>query len=303
MKILISGASGLVGSALSKSFTQSGHEVTHLTRSTVGPGSDQRVIVWDPMAERLDPAGLEGFDAVVHLAGENIAGGRWTRRQKQRIRDSRVLGTRLLCRALAELSDPPQILASASAVGYYGDRGQQQLDEASPPGSGFLAEVCRDWEAATEPAAEAGIRVTRLRIGVVLALHGGALARMLPVFRFGLGGRLGSGWQYMSWITLDDLVDAIGHVLSAGTLQGPINLVAPQPVTNRRFTQTLGRVLRRPALLPAPGFALRLMLGEMADELLLAGAKVAARRLLDSGFEFRDPQLDAALHRLLCHAD
>lgn len=296
MKILISGASGLIGSTLARSSTESGHEVIRLVRSPPGPG--QAAIAWDPAAEQLDAAALEGFDAVVHLAGENIAGGRWTRGKKERIRDSRVRGTRLLSRTLARLSSPPGVFASASAIGYYGDRGDKELDEASPAGSGFLAEVCRDWEAATRPAAEAGIRVARLRLGVVLAAGGGALAGMLPPFRWGLGGRLGSGRQYMSWITLDDVTGAIDHVVHSHALEGPINLVAPQPVTNRQFTATLGRVLHRPTLLPAPALVLRLMLGEMADALLLASARVVPRRLLDSGYRFHDPELPGALRRM-----
>lgn len=297
MKILISGASGLIGSALVKSCTQAGHEMTRLVRTEPRPG--QAELPWDPTAERLDPAGLEGFDAVVHLAGESIAGGRWTRRKKERIRDSRACGTRLLSRTLAQLSAPPAVFASASAIGYYGDRGDETLDEESPPGSGFLGEVCREWEAATQPAAEAGIRVVLLRTGLVLASQGSALAKMLPIFRWGLGGRLGSGRQYMSWITLDDVLGAIDHILQSNTLAGPVNLVAPQPVTNRQFTRTLGQVLHRPALLPAPAVALRAVLEEMANALLLGSARVVPRRLIDSGYEFRDPTLDAAFHRLL----
>lgn len=297
MKTLITGSSGLIGSALVESLTAAGHQIVSLTRSTAGPGT--AAIHWDPLADRLDPAELEGLDAVVHLAGENIASGRWTRRKKARIRHSRLDGTRLLSRALGGLSRPPRVMASASAVGYYGDRGQQQLDETSPPGSGFLADLCRDWEAATRPAAEAGIRVVLMRFGVVLAAEGGALARMLPAFRWGLGGRLGSGRQYVSWITLDDAVRAVDRLLGEETPAGPVNLVAPQPVDNRRLTRSLGRVLRRPAVLPVPALALRVMLGEMADELLLSSARAVPRRLLDWGFEFGDPELDAALDRLL----
>lgn len=295
MKILISGAGGLIGSAAVKSFGQAGHQVTRLVRSEPGPGE----IGWDPAAGRLDPVALEGFDAAVHLAGENIAAGRWTQEKKARIRDSRVQGTGLLSRALAGLDDPPKIFASASAVGYYGDRGDQPLDEASRPGTGFLAEVCRDWEAATRPAAEAGIRVVPVRFGAVLAPHGGALAKMLPAFRVGLGGRLGSGRQYISWITLDDAAGAIGYVLATDTIQGPVNLVAPGPVTNRQFTATLARVLRRPAFLPAPAFALRIAFGQMAEQLLLASQRAVPRRLLDAGYQFHDPELEAALRSML----
>jgi uncharacterized protein (TIGR01777 family) len=295
MKILISGASGLIGSALVRSFCDAGHAVTRLVRRQPGPAE----VRWDPAAGRLDPAGLEGLDAVVHLAGEGIAAGRWTQHRKARIRDSRARGTRLLSQALAGLARRPEVFASASAIGYYGNRGDEPLDEESPPGSGFLAEVCREWEAATEPAAKAGIRVVQLRLGMVLASPGGALARMLPMFRVGLGGRLGDGRQYVSWITLDDVVGAIGHVLATDTLQGPVNLVAPRPVTNRQFTAALARVLRRPALLPAPAFALRILLGQMAEELLLASARVVPRRLLDAGYRFRHEELEAALRHVL----
>ncbi len=295
MKILISGASGLIGSALVTSCCEAGHQVTRLVRCQPGP----QQVRWDPAAGRLDPAALEGLDAVVHLAGENVAGGRWTKLKKARIRDSRVEGTRLLSNALAKLADPPEVFASASAVGYYGDRGGQQLDEESPLGSGFLAEVCHEWEAATGPAAEAGIRVVHLRFGVVLGCGGGALAKMLPALRLGLGGRLGSGRQYVSWITLPEVTAAVAHVLATGTLKGPVNLVAPRPVTNRELTAVLGRLLRRPTFLPAPGFALRAMLGQMADELLLASTRVVPRRLLDTGYQFRDPELEEALRHLL----
>ncbi len=295
MNILISGASGLIGSALVKSLSEAGHAVRRLVRRAAGPAE----VRWDPAAGRLDAADLEGLDAVVHLAGENIAAGRWTRRRKARIRDSRAKGTHLLSRTLAGLADPPGVFISASAVGFYGDRGDRQLDEQSPPGSGFLAEVCRRWEAATEPAAGAGIRAVQLRTGMVLASHGGALAKMLPIFRLGLGGRLGSGRQYVSWITLNDVAGAVGHVLLDETLRGPVNLVAPQPVTNRRFTAALGRVLKRPTWLPAPALALRIVLGKMAEELLLAGARVMPKRLLDAGYRFRHPELEAALRHVL----
>jgi uncharacterized protein (TIGR01777 family) len=296
MKILISGASGLIGSTLVKSLSGAGHEVTRLVRRG-HPGPAE--IRWDPPAGHLDPASLEGFDAVVHLAGESIAAARWSRQRKARIRQSRVQGTRLLSSTLAGLGRPPGVLASASAIGYYGNRGDQQLDEESPLGSGFLAEVGRDWEAATGPAAEAGIRVVHLRTGMVLASRGGALARMLPLFRLGLGGRLGGGRQYVSWVTLDDVVGAVSHVLLTETLRGPVNLVAPQPVSNRQFTATLGRVLRRPTLLPAPRFALRIILGQVADELLLASTRVVPKRLLDTGYQFRHPELETALRHVL----
>ncbi len=297
MKILLTGASGLIGSALTAKLTDAEHEVTRLVRSS--PNRERREIQWDPSAGRLDAAALEGFDAVVHLAGESIATGRWTAAKKERIRSSRVQGTRLLAETLARLQRPPEILVSASAIGYYGDRGDEELDEGSAPGSGFLAEVCRQWEAAAEPAREAGIRVVHPRIGVVLSATGGALAKLVPMFRLGLGGPIGSGRQHVSWITLDDLVGAICHVIATGSLSGPVNAVAPEPATNREFARALGRALRRPARLPAPAFALRAMLGPMADELLLASTRVIPRRLVDSGFAFDDPDLEPAFRRLL----
>jgi uncharacterized protein len=297
MKVLISGSHGLVGSALVASLAAQGHTVQRLVRGAVR--ADPQSIAWDPAAGKLDPAALEGLDAVVHLAGENLATGRWTEAKMARIRSSRVEGTRQLAEALAQLGRPPKVLASASAIGYYGSRGDEPLDESSPPGAGFLADVCRDWEAATAPAAAAAIRVVPLRIGPVWAANGGVLARIVPPFRFGLGGPLGDGRQYMSWITLDDLIGVIRHVLATDTLAGPVNLVAPQPVTNREFSKTLGRVLRRPAVLAVPAFALRLLFGKMADELLLGGARVLPRKLLDTGYRFADPQLEPALRRLL----
>jgi uncharacterized protein (TIGR01777 family) len=297
MRILVTGSHGLIGSALVPALVAQGHEVVRLVHGSPSSGSGE--IGWDPAAGRLDAAALEGIEAVLHLAGENIARGRWTAERKARIHDSRVAGTRLLSETLAGLKSPPKVFASASASGYYGDRGDEELDETSPPGEGFLAEVCRAWEAATEPAAAAGVRVVPMRLGVVLAAHGGALAAMLPLFRFGLGGRLGSGRQYMSWITLDDAVGAIQHVLGCESLRGPVNLVASQPVTNHQFAKTLGRVLRRPTLLPTPAFVLRTVLGEMADALLLSSARVLPQRLIQSGYTFRDPDLAAALARVL----
>lgn len=243
--------------------------------------------------------GSEGPDAVVHLAGENIARARWSERQKALIRDSRVKGTRLLCDLLARYSPPPKALVCASAVGYYGDRADEILKEESAPGSGFLADVCREWEAATQPAVERGIRVVNLRIGIVLSPMGGALAKMLTPFKLGVGGTIGSGRQYMSWIALDDVVGAIHFALTNESLHGPVNAVAPNPVTNREFTHTLGRVLSRPTLFPMPAFAARLVLGEMADALLLASARVEPAQLLASGFTFRHPDLEAALRALL----
>ncbi len=241
---------------------------------------------------------LQGLDAAVHLAGESIA-QRWTPERKARILKSRARGTRLLSESFARLTQLPCVLLCASAIGYYGDRGEEVLTEESPSGVGFLAEVCREWEAACEPAVRKGIRVVNLRIGVVLSAAGGVLPRMLLPFRMGLGGRVGHGRQYMSWIALDDLVGVIVHALTCDTLAGPVNAVAPHPVTNVEFTRTLGRVLRRPTVLPIPAFAARLALGEMADGLLLASTRVQPARLAASGYAFRYPELEGALRHVL----
>jgi hypothetical protein len=297
MKVLVSGSNGLIGAALIERLAQTGHEPVRLVRTR--PGSAEAAVYWDPLGGDLNPQDLEGLGAVVHLAGESVAQGRWTSARRDRIRRSRVRGTRLLAETLSRLASPPEVLLSASAIGIYGNRGDEVLDETSTLGSGFLAEVCREWEAATEVAREAGIRVVNLRIGLVLAASGGALAKMLPAFRLGLGGRFGDGRQYASWITLDDLVEAICHLLHADSVEGPVNLVGPNPVTNRVFVRTLGSVLRRPALLPVPAFALRLALGQMAEELLLAGARVLPGRLTGSGYTFGDPQLPEALRGIL----
>ncbi len=258
---------------------------------------------WDPARREIDAAGLEGHDAVLHLAGENVGSGRWTAARKAAIRDSRVNGTRLLCDALAGLARPPRTLVCASAVGYYGDRGEETLTEESPPGTGYLAEVCREWEAAATPAARKGIRVVTLRIGMVLSPKGGALARILPPFRAGLGGVIGGGRQYVGWVALDDLPHIVLHALQCGDLSGPVNAVAPRPVTNREFTGALGKALSRPTPLPVPAFALRLAVGrEMADALLLASARVVPRRLEKTGYRFRFPELGAALRHMLAGA-
>ncbi|HEX2522573.1 MAG TPA: TIGR01777 family oxidoreductase [Terriglobia bacterium] len=292
MKILISGSTGLVGSALVPSLQSNGHEVVRLVRSSnSGAGS----ITWNPMSGQLSAASLEGIDAAVHLAGENIAARRWTPAQKTLIRESRVVGTRLLAETLAKLKAPPKTLVCASAIGFYGDRSDQRLNEDSPPGTGFLADTCRDWEAAAKPAADRGIRVVHLRTGIVLASQGGALAKMLTPFRLGIAGIIGDGQQYMSWISLDDLVAAISFALSGQTLRGPVNAVAPNAVTNHEFTKTLGRVLRRPTVFPMPAFAARLAFGEMAEGLLLASTRVEPKRLMDTGFRFRFPELEGAL--------
>jgi uncharacterized protein (TIGR01777 family) len=297
MHVLVTGASGLVGSALVPLLIASGHAVTRLVRSTPRPG--QAEIPWDPAARRIGTPALEGLDAVVHLAGESIAAGRWTAAKKARIRDSRVQGTTILCEALAQLVTPPKVLLCASAIGYYGDRGERILREESAPGTGFLAEVCQAWEAAAAPAVQRGVRVVYLRTGMVLSPAGGALAKMLIPFRLGLGGVVGTGKQYMSWIALDDMLGAMHHALITETLHGPVNMVAPQPVTNQEFTKTLGKVLRRPTVFPLPAFVARLVFGEMADALLLASTRVAPARLQASGYTFQYPVLEEALRHLL----
>ncbi len=297
MKILVSGSSGVLGSALLPFLTAAGHSVTRLVRAEARVGAPE--IWWDPAGGYLNPATVEGFDAVVHLAGENLAAHRWRSEFKARIKESRVKGTRLLAETLAKLSHPPQVLVSSSAIGYYGDRGDEVLLEESASGAGFLAEVCRDWEAATEPAAQKGIRVITLRTGFVLSASGGGLAKMLPAFRMGAGGVIGTGRQYMSWIAIDDLVAAILHAIVQDSVRGPVNAVAPNPVTNREFTKTLGRVLSRPTIFPVPAFAARLAFGEMADELLLSSQRVTPAKLLASGFTFQFPDLAPALRHLL----
>jgi len=253
---------------------------------------------WDPGVGEIDADGLEGFDAVVHLAGENIAGGRWTASRRRRIQESRVGATGLLAAALAKLDSPPKCLISASALGFYGDRGEELLDETSPRGSGFLAELASDWEAAAAPTAKADIRVVNLRIGTVLGEGGGILPRLTPLFLAGLGGRLGSGRQFMSWIALDDLVQAIRFAIETNSLEGPVNACAPAPVTNGEFTRLFARSLGRRAILPVPAFAIRLAFGQMADELLLSGQRVRPARLLEAGFDFRHANLGGLLRHL-----
>lgn len=292
LRVAVTGATGLVGSALRAYLQTAGHEALRITRSPE-PGTDD--VGWSPAAGRLDAAALAGADAVVHLAGENLFGLGWSERKKRRIRKSRVAGTRLLCEALAGLEPRPRVLVSASAIGFYGDRGPERLSETSDPGNGFLAEVCREWEAATAPAEKAGIRVVHLRIGVVLSAQGGALATLLPVFRMGLGGRLGDGEQGFSWISLDDLLGAIEFCLHRDDLAGAVNATAPGPVSNAEFTRAVGRVLRRPTLLPAPAALLRRVLGEMAEEMLLASAYVLPGRLAETGFAFRHRDVEDAL--------
>ena len=296
MKIAVSGASGLIGSPLSRRLRDDGHDVIPLVRHAPRPA--ERAIAWDPETGRLDRAELEGSDAVVHLAGENVF-GRWTEEKMRRIRDSRVQGTKLVSEAIAKLPHPPSVLLAASAIGYYGDRGDEELTERSAPGHDFLAQVAKDWEAATAPASSAGVRVVNLRFGVVLTPGGGAMAKLLPPFRLGLGGPVGNGRQYLSWIVLDDAIDAIVHVLRTESLRGPVNITGPHPLTNRDFAKTLGRVLGRPAVVPVPGFALRLAFGTEGADMLQSGQRVLPERLLASGFQFQHADLEPALRQLL----
>ncbi len=298
MKIFVSGATGLIGSALSIDLAAAGHTVHRLVRRREqAVGGD---VFWNPAAGQLDPAAIAWADAIVNLAGENIAAGRWTRKRKEAILHSRTGATHAIAEALAKPNGHPKILINASAIGFYGDRGDELLDERSAAGSGdFLSRVCREWEAATEPAARGGVRVVFARFGVVLAARGGALAKMLFPFRLGLGGKIGSGQQFMSWVTLDDAVGAIVECLVNESLTGPVNVVAPHPVRNHQFTKTLGRVLRRPTIFPLPALAARIALGRMADELLLASQRVQAKKLLAAGYTFRYPTLEAALRHLL----
>jgi len=300
MKIVVSGSTGLVGSALTPVLAALGHDVVPLVRRR--PAAGERVLAWDPERGMIDCDGLEGIDAAIHLAGENLF-GRWSPAKKQRIRESRVQGTRLLSDALAGLTRPPKTLLAASAIGYYGDRGDEAVSEWSAPGEDFLAYVSRDWEGATTAAARAGIRVVNMRFGVVLTMAGGALAKMLPAFRLGLGGRVGSGNQYLSWITLDDTLNAIVHVLATPRLVGPVNLTAPNPVTNREFTRALGKVLRRPAVLTVPTFALRIVFGTEGAAMLQSGQRVLPGCLQASGFQFRFDTLEPALRHLLAPSE
>ncbi len=301
MRILVSGSTGLVGSSFTAQATAGGHDVVRLLRSRPKRGVPE--VSWDPIAGRIDTASLEGLDAVVHLAGESISHGRWTADKKARIRNSRVEGTRLLAEALAGLRRPPRVLLCASAIGFYGHRHADVIDEDSAPGAGFLAQVCQEWERAAQPAIQSGIRVLHLRLGVVLSPVGGALAAVLTPFRLGLGGVVGDGTQYMSWIALEDATRVIDHSLVTESLSAAVNAVAPHPVTNREYTETLGRVLSRPTLFPFPAFAARLALGEMADELLLSSTRVEPRRLIASGYKFRFPTLEGALRHMLGKQD
>lgn len=297
MKVLISGSHGLVGGALVKSLTTNGHECIRLVRHGRTVGAPE--VEWHPEKGLIDKEQLEGIEAVVHLAGENIAEGRWTSEKKRAILESRVNGTVLLSETLATLKRPPAVFLSASAIGYYGNRGDELLTETSAPGSDFLAHVCQEWEKATTPAAEQGIRTVLARFGIILAEKGGALAKMLTPFQMGIGGRIGDGKQWMSWIALDDVVSAIQFMLHDQFVNGPVNFVAPNPVRNADFTKALGSVLARPTFLPVPAFGVRLAFGEMADALLLASQKVEPAVLKARGFAFSWPRLELTLKHLL----
>jgi uncharacterized protein (TIGR01777 family) len=294
VKVAVTGASGLIGSALVRALRAEGRTVVRLVRRHATAADEAR---WDPFGE-VEAGALEGVDAVVHLAGAGLGDRRWSEAYKRQIRDSRIEGTRTLARALAALDRRPAVLVSASAVGYYGDTGDREVDETGPRGRGFLAELCRDWEAAARPAAEAGIRVVHPRSGLVLSREGGLLGKVLPLFRLGLGGRIGDGRQWMSWTSLADEVAALRFLID-GDLDGPVDLTAPGPVTNAAFTAALGRALGRPAWFTVPPFALRLLLGEFADEAALVSQRVVPARLAGAGFEFGHPGIDAALGDIL----
>src|SRR2546421_2870536 len=293
MKILVAGASGLVGSALIPSLESDGAEINRLVRSS--PKANE--IEWHPNQGEIDATRLEGFDAIINLAGENIAEGRWTDEKKRKIRDSRVDGTHLLSEAIAKLATKPRVFLCASATGFYGDRDDEILDETSDSGGGFLATVCREWEGATELAAKAGVRVVNLRFGPILAREGGMLGKMLTPFKMGMGGKVGSGRQYISWVSLEDSANAILVAINDESIRGPLNVVSPNPVTNEEFTKTLGHVLNRPTALAMPAFAARLAFGEMADEMLLVSQRVMPKRLSAAGFQFKHPELEDAFRK------
>lgn len=297
MKIAVTGATGLIGSALSERLHEQGHEILAITRQKNLP-SPFTTVYWNPERQELEASALEGIDGVVHLAGETIA-ERWSAKKKELIRSSRVEGTKLLVEGLKSLSKRPPVLVSSSAIGFYGRRGDEELDEQSAPGTGFLTEVCQAWEAESVRAEELGMRVVRLRTGIVLSTKGGALAQMLLPFKLGLGGPIGNGTQWMSWVHIDDVVGGFHFALHQPEFGGVANLTAPQPARNAEFTKALGQALSRPAFLPAPGFALKLVFGEMAQHLLLDGQKVLPRRLEQAGYKFQHPGLAEALQDVI----
>lgn len=296
MKVLITGATGLVGTALQKSFGKKGYEMLLASRSEP---KDTSHVQWSIEEGFTEPEKLEGLDAVVHLAGESVNGLRWTDEKKKAIRDSRVLGTRTLVKALSQLKNRPKVLVSASATGFYGERGDEDLTESSTAGDTFLAEVAKEWEAEARRAEDAGIRTVLQRTGIVLSKDGGALGTMLLPFRLGVGGVIGSGKQWMSWISMDDQIEAINFALENENIRGAVNAVAPNPVTNEEFTKTMGDVLYRPTFIPLPEFAVSMLLGEMGDALLLSSTRVLPKRLEDAGFEFKYPELKSALEHAI----
>lgn len=297
MRVLIGGASGLIGGALTKALSGRDDQVARLLRKQ--PPANSSDIFWDPYQEQLDSSKLNGFDAVVHLSGRNIASAPWTKSFKQSLYDSRIKSTTLLSKTLAKVDSPPSVMVVASAVGYYGDCGSDEVDESAPAGRGFMAELCRDWEAATAPAFESGIRVVNLRIGVVLSRQGGLLQKLLPTYRLGLGATLGNGNQYMSWISLTDLMRVILYVLDNQSITGPVNVVAPEPVTNRQFTRTLADAVHRPSFLKVPAFVLKSLPGDMGHETFLTSIRATPKKLLDRGFNFTHTGIKDSLDKIL----
>ncbi|MFI0778875.1 TIGR01777 family oxidoreductase [Streptomyces sp. NPDC021212] len=291
MRIAVTGSTGLIGTALVHSLKRDGHQVVRLVRRTP---REEAEVEWDPHRQWVDTAGLTGCEAVVHLAGAGIGEHRWTEAYKKELRDSRVLGTAAIAEAVASLDTPPRVLVSGSAVGFYGDTGERAVDESAPPGHGFLPDLCQDWEEATAAAQEADVRTVFIRSGLVIAPEGGAWGRLFPLFKAGLGGRMGNGRQYWSFIALHDHIAALRHILNTADLSGPVNLTSPSPVTNREITEAMGRVLRRPTLLHVPAPALRIALGEMSTD-ILGSVRALPRKLLDSGFSFTYPHVDEAL--------
>jgi uncharacterized protein (TIGR01777 family) len=297
VKVALTGSHGLIGSAVLKDLSAKGVDVLKIVRSTSNEGGNE--LVWDPGSKNSSLKQLEGFHAVIHLAGDNLSSGRWTEQKKNLIRTSRVDRTRALCEALAGLNNSPPVLLCASAIGFYGDTGDNEVDETSPAGTGFLSDVCKEWEEATLSARTPLRRVVHLRTGIVLSPHGGALEKMLPPFLLGAGGVIGSGRQYMSWISIDDEVQAIWHCLTQTNISGAVNLVGPNAVRNLEFTAALGKVLRRPTFFPVPAFAARLAFGEMADALLLSSTRVKCKKLLETNFKFSCNDIESALHKVL----
>ena len=295
MKVAVTGSSGLIGTSLVSFLSKKDIVVSKILREN----PEDKKVSWKPESGDWDSAFAGGIAGIVHLAGENIASGKWTRKKKEKIRNSRIEGTRRLCEHILKLPTPPSVFVCASAIGYYGNRGMEFLNEISSRGTGFLPDVCLGWEEATESVSKAGIRVVNLRFGIALSKDGGALPKMMTPFKIGMGGKAGSGTQYMSWVDIDDVTGAIYHALVTDSLKGPVNVTAPNPVTNKEFTDTLGKVLNRPTVVPLPAFAARLAFGEMANDLLLASTKVAPKKLSDSGYEFQYPELENALKHVL----